>query len=121
MANNYTAASINSVDDCSGTINSQGYNLTFVPDIAKCVYTPTAGDQSYVDPLLGPLQFNGGPTPTHALPANCAAVDAADNNTCRSTDQRGFPRPTNGAGTTRCDIGAFELQRTLDLPLVLRN
>jgi len=35
-------------------------------------------------------------------------------------DQRGAPRPANGARATICDIGAFELQRTVDLPLTLK-
>jgi len=34
--------------------------------------------------------------------------------------RRGAGRPANFAGVTRCDMGAFELQRTLALPLLLR-
>ena len=65
------------------------------------------------DPLLGPLQDNGGWTQTHALQAGSPALDAGDATVCANApvdgvDQRGFTRPY-GAG---CDIGAYE-----DMPL----
>ena len=56
------------------------------------------------DPLLGPLQNNGGPTDTQALGAGSPAIDAGDPATCSATDQRGVARPQRA----RCDIGAFE-------------
>jgi hypothetical protein len=59
------------------------------------------------DPLLGPLQGNGGPTQTIALAAGSPAIDAVASG-CLSTDQRGEPRPD--AGESVCDIGAFEVQ-----------
>ena len=58
------------------------------------------------DPLLGPLQDNGGPTPTMALGAGSPAIDAGKDSLCPTTDQRGTPRPLG----PHCDIGAFELQ-----------
>ncbi|MET0229883.1 MAG: choice-of-anchor Q domain-containing protein [Rhodanobacteraceae bacterium] len=60
------------------------------------------------DPLLGPLQDNGGATPTHALGENSPALDAGNNVAGFSTDQRGpgFIRVFNG----RADIGAIEMQ-----------
>jgi hypothetical protein len=60
-----------------------------------------------VDPMLGPLAANGGPTMTHALPAGSAALNAGSNPAALVNDQRGsgFNR-TGGAGT---DIGAFEM------------
>ncbi|OWK36574.1 beta strand repeat-containing protein [Fimbriiglobus ruber] len=59
-----------------------------------------------VDPLLGPLQNNGGLSPTLALQAGSPAIDAGSNPDHQTTDQRGtgFARVT-GAGP---DIGAFE-------------
>ncbi|MFN4260210.1 MAG: choice-of-anchor Q domain-containing protein, partial [Gemmataceae bacterium] len=59
-----------------------------------------------VDPLLGPLADNGGPTLTHALLPGSPASDAGSNPAGLATDQRGdgFPR-TRGSGT---DIGAVE-------------
>lgn len=58
-----------------------------------------------VDPLLGPLADNGGPTMTFALLPGSPAIDAGDNDTCSKADQRGVLRFQNGF----CDIGAFEL------------
>lgn len=59
-----------------------------------------------VDPVLGPLAFNGGPTRTQALLSGSPAIDAGSNPLNRTTDQRGpgFPR-TNGGKT---DAGAYE-------------
>ncbi len=62
----------------------------------------TPGDKSGVDPLLGPLQNNGGPTDTRALGTGSPAIDAGDPAHCIAADQRG----TGRLGT--CDIGAFE-------------
>src|SRR6266511_1334674 len=69
------------------------------------------GDLVNTDPLLGPVQNNGGPTDTHALAVGGPAVDAGGNAGCPATDQRGAARPFdgNGDGTATCDIGAFEL------------
>lgn len=61
-----------------------------------------------IDPLVGPLANNGGPTQTHALLPGSPAIDAANPNSFPSTDQRGVPRP-QGAGP---DIGAYELFQT---------
>ena len=58
------------------------------------------------NPQLGPLQDNGGPTPTMALVAGSPAIDAGKDSLCPTTDQRGTPRPLG----PHCDIGAFELQ-----------
>jgi hypothetical protein len=68
-----------------------------------------------VDPLLGPLADNGGPatssgqaTFTYALLSGSPALDAGNDATCLSTDQRGVARP-QGA---QCDIGAFEKEQS---------
>jgi hypothetical protein len=63
-------------------------------------------EKSKVNPLLGKLASNGGPTSTHALQQGSPAIDAGDSAQCPATDQRGFPRPDIPA--TPCDIGAFE-------------
>ncbi|MBX7105216.1 MAG: right-handed parallel beta-helix repeat-containing protein [Gemmataceae bacterium] len=59
-----------------------------------------------LDPFLGPLASNGGPTQTHLLLSGSPAFDAGNNLTGLMEDQRGtgFPR-TIGVGT---DIGATE-------------
>jgi len=62
------------------------------------------GDTMFEDPLLGPLQNNGGATETHALPAASPAINRGNNSQALGTDQRGFARVSGG----RADIGAFE-------------
>ncbi len=61
-----------------------------------------------LDPLLGPLADNGGPTFTHALLAGSPAIDRGSNPAALANDQRGpgFAR-VSGVGA---DVGAFELQ-----------
>jgi hypothetical protein len=60
-----------------------------------------------INPLLGTLQDNGGPTPTRALLANSPAIDAGLNTGITvATDQRGFKRIVNNT----IDIGAYEFQ-----------
>jgi CSLREA domain-containing protein len=57
-----------------------------------------------IDPKLGPLADNGGPTRTHALLLGSPAIDAASTPACPTTDQRGVLRPQGAA----CDIGSYE-------------
>ena len=70
------------------------------------------GDQINTDPMLGPLQDNGGPTLTYALLPGSPAIDAGDPNFIPPPDydQRGpgFVRVFNG----RIDVGSFEVQPT---------
>jgi len=105
--------------DChnTATLISLDYNL--VGDDSGCPFTPQTGDQVNVDPLLGELQYNGGPTETRALLLGSPAFDAIPIGSCTdhlgmpiTTDQRGVARPQGSA----CDIGAYEAQ-TADLSL----
>lgn len=81
------------------------------------------------DPRLGPLEDNGGPTPTQALGVGSPAIDHANPNplSCPATDQRGVLRPIDGDGngTALCDMGAYEYEPGgflyIYLPLVLKN
>jgi CSLREA domain-containing protein len=57
-----------------------------------------------IDPKLGPLADNGGPTRTRALLAGSPAINAASTPDCPTTDQRGVLRPQGAA----CDIGSYE-------------
>lgn len=57
-----------------------------------------------LDPKLGPLADNGGVGPTLMPGLDSPAIDAAADDVCVETDQRGVSRP-QGA---RCDIGALE-------------
>ncbi|HTO74631.1 MAG TPA: choice-of-anchor Q domain-containing protein, partial [Thermoanaerobaculia bacterium] len=97
-------------DDCFGILHSNTYNL--IQTTSNCTINGEIfGNVIGLDPLLGPLQDNGGPTQTQALLADSPAIDAGDASGCTddlgaalTTDQRGFPRPVNGL----CDMGAFE-------------
>ena len=97
--------------DISGPVNSQGSNL--VGNTAGSSGL-TGADLQNVSAQLGPLQFNGGPTKTHALLSASPAIDsgnASTPSTCEATDQRGAARPVDGpdADTNAvCDIGAYE-------------
>jgi hypothetical protein len=62
---------------------------------------------SNIDPLVGPLADNGGPTRTLALLSGSPAIDAVNDEHCPPTDQRGVSRPFGA----HCDIGAFEVER----------
>ena len=101
IALNYRGTTI---DDCrapNGSFVSQGYNLRSDADCGTA-----ATDILSTTPVLGPLQDNGGYTPTIALLSGSPAIDAGTNTGCPSTDQRGESRPYNST----CDIGAFEYQ-----------
>ena len=109
--------------DCYGTIIDGGHNLD---SDDTCGLDPANGSLPNTDPLLGPLQDNGGSTWTHALQLGSPAIDAGDNAYCPTTDQRGVIRPIdgNGDGIVVCDIGSFELEEPLYplfLPLVVKN
>jgi hypothetical protein len=110
-----TIVANNNVANCGeapGAITSRGYNLS---SDDFCPFA-SAGDLNNTDPELGPLQYNGGPTQTMALPSGSPAVDAGNPAGCTNnlgvllrTDQRGAPRPDT-EDTAGCDMGAFERQ-----------
>jgi hypothetical protein len=91
----------------AGTVTSLGYNVSSDDGGG---YLTGLGDQINTDPMLGPLQGNGGPTFTHALLQGSPAIDAGDPNFTPPPfyDQRGpgFDRIANG----RIDVGSFEVQ-----------
>jgi len=68
-----------------------------------------------VNPQLGALAFNGGPTRTRALQAGSPAINAGSNPLGLTTDQRGtgFPRVVGAAA----DMGAYEFA-TATTPVV---
>jgi hypothetical protein len=104
LSNTIIANSI-SGGDCinSGTLAANSHNLI---EDGSC--SPALSGE----PLLSPLQDNGGPTPTYALLPGSPAIDAGDNAICPAVDPRGEPRPVdyNRDNSVGCDIGAFELQ-----------
>ncbi len=100
-----------------------GNNLTAAP-----VGSPDANGNlignpgALINPRLGPLNFNGGLTPTMALLANSPAIDAGTNAdptvALLSSDQRGAPFFRSFG--TAIDIGAYEFQ-TQALSLVVTS
>src|SRR6266480_5708407 len=90
-----------------GSFITHGYNVCS-DDGSGFLNGP--GDQINTDPMLGPLQDNGGPTFTHALLPGSPAIDAGDPKFTPPPyyDQRGpvFWRMRNG----RIDSGSFEVQ-----------
>src|SRR5207244_11402345 len=68
------------------------------PPPSSTLFPYTTLFRSDVNPLLGPLQNNGGPTPTMALLPGSPALDAGNNTNAPAFDQRGtgFPRIVNG-------------------------
>jgi CSLREA domain-containing protein len=94
----------------AGAINSLGHNLI---QNTSANSGWIASDLLGADPLIEPLQNNGGPTETHALIRGTftvsPAIDAADDSVLSpplslTTDQRGFPRKMG----SHVDIGAYE-------------
>jgi hypothetical protein len=97
--------------DFAGPVTSLGYNL--IGDGTGSAGFTGPGDQvgttaNSVNPELGPLADNGGPTWTMALLSGSPAINAGNLNSAGMPefDQRGpgFPRIVGG----RIDIGAYE-------------
>jgi hypothetical protein len=93
--------------------SSKGFNID---SLDQCGFH-AAGDKVNTNPLLGPLQNNGGPTQTMAPALSSPAIDQGAALGLTS-DQRGVLRPIDfptipnsaGAGADGSDIGAYELQ-----------
>jgi CSLREA domain-containing protein len=113
---------LNVADDgfTNGTVTGElAYNLITTTN-NFFISGPQGGNIVGQDPLLGPLQNNGGPTQTRALLPGSPAIDTAapagatdDLGNPLTTDQRGFPRPYPAGGLF--DMGAFELQPFLSI------
>lgn len=98
--------------DCSGTLLSVSYSL--IENASGCTISISNSNLLGVNPVLGPLQNNGGPTLTRALGLTSPALNAGDPGGCKdaqsvslTTDQRGTARPQPTGG--RCDMGAYEM------------
>ncbi len=131
IADNMIAGSyyVNGVDchrSSAAAFSSSGYNLQGVLSTSDNCDFSASGDMqgstsSPLDPLIGPLSENGGPTRTHALLDGSPGIDmgspltpGSGGSSCSATDQRGWGRPIDGNsdGTATCDIGAYELHPT---------
>lgn len=109
-----TLIAMNSPADCSGF---SGFLISYDTNLDSddsCDLTEPE-DQPGVDPLLGPLQDNGGDTATHLPLLGSPAVDTGS--CIRGFDQRGLRRPYGKA----CDIGSVETRHgRLYLPVTLK-
>jgi len=93
--------------NCAGEIRDARYNMS---NDDSCVL----GDDlsfPHTDPILGPLQDNGGETWTHALLEGSLAINGIpiglnECGTSITEDQRSVLRPTAG----KCEIGSFEIR-----------
>jgi hypothetical protein len=105
-----------------GTVTSQGYNLIGNNDTVTGQFPAGQPNANHdvagtsaapVDPLLGPLQNNGGPTKTHEPQMSGPAIDAGNPAFAAppSTDQRGEARVQG----LRIDIGALETAPLLSI------
>jgi hypothetical protein len=101
--------------DVNGAFVSLGNNLIGIGDGSTGLVNGANGNlvgsaAAPINPRLGALQDNGGPTLTHALLNNSPAIDAGNNTGAPATDQRGVTRPRDGDGNGSLivDIGAFE-------------
>jgi hypothetical protein len=103
-----------------GFYTSLGHNIigSLGTNAIAFTMTPATGDQIGVNDALlnfGPLQDNGGLTPTHALLVGSIALDAGHSGGV-TTDQRAMTRPcdnaalANATGGDGADAGAFEEQ-----------
>jgi hypothetical protein len=90
--------------NCVGPLSDGGSNID---SGTSCSFGPGNGSLSNTDPLLRPIEDNGGPIPTHALSAGSPAIDKADPAHCPTLDQRGASRRGS------CDVGAYEYGGTL--------
>ena len=109
--------------DVEGTFVSQNYNI--IGNGGGSAGFTGSGDQvgtgsDPIDPWLGPLADNGGPTLTMALQAGSPAINRIPAADCADeVDQRGQPRPL----AVLCDVGAYEYEYIIPrafLPVVLR-
>ncbi len=106
VANNGGATPTNL--DTDGTFTDEGYNLIGATSAHFDGTTIAGVFGASVQPRLGQLAANGGPTQTMALLAGSPAIGAASGAACAASpvggvDQRGVARPSSG-----CDIGAYE-------------
>ena len=105
-------------------LSTSAFNLIGNGDGSSGLVNGTIGNKvgttaAPIDPLLGPLQDTGGPTPTMALLSGSPAIDAGSTTNPPAFDQRGTGSArVVGAGI---DIGAFEAPAATIQPGVMTH
>jgi hypothetical protein len=112
VANNTTGDGLNTADigGHAGAVVAGDHSLVLASTL------PLPADTLAVDPMLGPLQDNGGQVPTHSLLPGSPAIDHGDNPRSLYTDARGYDCSRSAPGCIQfertvgaaTDIGAFE-------------
>lgn len=113
--------------DCrfvSGTVIGFSSLIRDSGDDACSLVHDVNGNIIDVDPLLGPLADNGGPTQTHFLSNDSPGVDAGNDALAVDADGQPLTADQRGAGYARIlgarvDIGAIELSAHINLYLPL--
>lgn len=117
VANNVDAGGPNDLaEDAPVPPLTIGFSLVENPGATVLTQSPAGSNLIGVDPQLGPLAENGGPTRTH-LPADSSPVVDAGTANGLQTDQRGQPRTAeqakaNAPGSDGTDMGSVELADT---------
>ena len=109
-------------EDCAGLELDSDYSIVHRAKNIACgtngTYVNSGAHDLCQDPQLsGPFSGNTyGMLPNSGSPA----IDAGDNTVCPSTDYRGLGRPVdgNGNGNAVCDMGAYEHQSLVFLPVI---
>ena len=118
LLNSIVALNSGDSPDVAGAFQSLGHNLIGVGNSGFSAPGDLVGStNSPLDPKLGPLADNGGPTLTMALLTGSPAIDAGGAMGAPATDQRGIPRPQGPS----VDIGAFEFQYPQFAPAMILN
>lgn len=100
---NNTIVANNVPNDCSTAFSTASTTSTPNLDSDGSCFGAANGNLQ-ANPKLGALSNNGGETDTMPLLDGSPAINAGNNSTCQSDDQRGVSRPQ---GPT-CDLGAYE-------------
>lgn len=94
-----------------------GISVTGSNNLITGSHSTVPADTLNDDPHLQPLADNGGPTLTHALMPNSAAIDGGNDIVGMDWDQRRLPRVVG----EEADIGAFERQGPHDSDRIFAN
>jgi hypothetical protein len=110
--------------DSLGDSASKGHNLIGDGTGGTGLVDGVVGDQvgtsgSPIDPRLGVMAFNGGPTLTHALERGSPALNVGTCTAAPTSDPRGWARPDRRY--MLCDVGAYELGVPVFVPVARRK